>query len=338
MLKLHLAKIPNKKLIEQLYKDYYSSEINPDNANDLSSHWKYHSQQFNVYLNKEKDYLNLKGIGFGDMTSKNSLHQLLNYLGHCFYLLQLADKKNIFRLIPSALIICKKGGFYFSFDCFKQVCSLALIQKYISNGIKKKRLTFLIIGDGHGFLSSLIKHVFPQATIILIDIGKTLLFQAAYCQKIYPQYLHCGVYEMSNLKAIDFLYCPSEFLEKISSFKIDIVINIASMQEMNTQAIQGYFSFLRTHCNTENLFYCCNREFKKLIGGEILEFLKYPWDKRDIHLVDELCPWYRYFLSFHNSKNGPKIFGVKIPFVNYFDGPLRHRLTMLSKDEVPLCQ
>ena len=40
----------------------------------------------------------------------------------------------------------------------------------------------------------------------------------------------------------------------------------------------------------------------------------------DQYLINEYCPWYKYILS--HTKNGLEIFGIRIPIINYFDGPL----------------
>jgi hypothetical protein len=81
------------------------------------------------------------------------------------------------------------------------------------------------------------------------------------------------------------------------------------------------------------LFYCCNRKRKVLVGGEVLEFKDYPWHPKDLHLVDETCPWHKYYVSFTTRPSGPRLLDVRIPFVNYYDGPTLHRLTRLSRGD-----
>jgi hypothetical protein len=103
--------------------------------------------------------------------------------------------------------------------------------------------------------------------------------------------------------------CPTEELDKVA-MSFDVVTNVGSMQEMNYATIERYFSFLRRRCKPGNLFYCCNRELKRLIGGEVIEFKKYPWWPADRHLVDEVCPWYRYQLL---TRRSAKLLGIPIP-------------------------
>lgn len=329
---MSIITLPNQKLIEELFINYYSSDSTPENL--ISSHWEYYSRKFNVQIDDEGNIISLKGFGFGNMEDLSIISKILDYIGHMFYFVRLPYKRDLYPLILKSFKICSLMGVYFSFDCFKQACSLSLIKRKLSNGMENKRVTFLVIGDGYGFLSALIKSTFPDSTIVLVDLGKTLLFQAYYCQKVHPNSSHHGINQKTilnknNLNGYDFIYCPTEYLDNISSLKYDIVVNIASMQEMNISTVNRYFDFIR-HCSNENnLFYCCNREQKILKGGEILEFNKYPWSEHDQHLVDEYCPWYKYFLSLSHSKNGPKIFGMRIPIIHYFDGTMQHRLTKM---------
>ncbi len=285
--------------------------------------------------------IDLKGIGFGDQKTRNPLQKGLNWIGHLVSFLNHKDKKDIFLLTRKTIKLCKLAGFSVSFDVFKQILSLHLIIKHMSTPmINKKRLIFLVIGDGYGFMASLIKECFPNALVILVDLGKVLLFQTYYLQKIYSKYAHVLFDDIStnNITECDFLYCPADKLNNLSKglhgqkLKIDTSINIASMQEMTLESIQKYFDFLRENSSKENLFYCCNREKKTLIGGEVLEIRKYPWCDLDHIYIDEYCPWYRFFFTVYPflGKNKPQLMGVSIPFVNYFDGPFIHRLAKLE--------
>lgn len=321
--------IPHPEVFNTIYSHYYSNEIDRTGQDRfVSSHWRSKSSKFVVEEDSNGYIKKIYGDGFGEMKSNNILKKLLVYLGHFSYLIRLDDKLEIIRLSKIALKICKKMGFYFSFDVFKQVCSLALINRnYVT---KQKRLNFLIIGDGYGFLSSLIKAVYPNSTIILIDIGKTLLFQSFYCQLAHPSGIHRSIFDedmfdVNNISSMDFIYCPTEHIQKLEKIKYDVAINIASMQEMNYETIRQYFSMMRSSMNENNLFYCCNRELKKLIGGEVIEFDKFPWKKDDKFLVDEYCPWYKYAVSTQ------KIFNIiKLPLFTRFE-PVKHRLTILAR-------
>jgi hypothetical protein len=208
----------------------------------------------------------------------------------------------------------------------------------------------LIIGDGYGFLASLFKEIYPNAKLTLVDLGKTLLFQAYYCQLAHSICRHDLASSLSDRDLVDgnydFLYCPADRLQCIDKTRFDLAVNVASMQEMNAESVATYFDFLRLHrmpplkasthslthsLTHSSLFYCCNRERKVMPGGEVQEFARYPWLDSDAHLVDEICPWHRIFFGYELITNGPSLLGIRIPFVNYYAGSIRHRLTQLSE-------
>jgi hypothetical protein len=108
----------------------------------------------------------------------------------------------------------------------------------------------------------------------------------------------------------DFNYVEAEKYRDFK-FKSDLIINIASMQEMNLEQINDYFKLIKTQ---KGFFYCCNRITKTFPDGTKINFMEYPWDGLKI-IIDEICPWYQKFPS------------VKPPFIRKFDGPIHHRLT-----------
>ena len=101
----------------------------------------------------------------------------------------------------------------------------------------------------------------------------------------------------------------------------NFVINIHSMQEMNLEIVKKYFYFMKSSKSREKiLFYCCNRDEKKLFDGSVSRFNEYPWDNKDEIIFDEPCPVWN-----------QKTYSFKPPFYINFDGMIRHRLLFLSK-------
>ena len=95
---------------------------------------------------------------------------------------------------------------------------------------------------------------------------------------------------------------------------INLFINIASMQEMKPDSVEHYFQIIKSN---SAYFYCCNREYKKLIGGEELIFNQYPWgDCQTIVWAD--CPWVKKYYDF------------KPPFIKKYDGNVKHALVKYS--------
>ncbi|MCP4608404.1 MAG: putative sugar O-methyltransferase [Planctomycetes bacterium] len=319
------------EIVNELYDRYYIHNSTPEDI--ISSHWKHYQNQVKVRIS-EGNIESLVGSAFGDLEQRAITSRILSWMTIGSYWLRLPHRMENLNLLKSSIGFTKRMGLPFTYDCFRQVCSLGLVNQYMAQKNQNGKLNVIIIGDGYGFLASLIKEIYPRSTILLVDLGRILLFQAHYCGKAHANRSHFLMKEIEEFDqkelSHDFVYCPAEHLGFAKNLSFDLAINIASMQEMNQQSILGYFSFLRGHLNSDNLFYCCNREEKTMSGGEISRFLEYPWREKDIHLIDEYCHWYRYFLSLHRAQNGPEILKFRIPLVNYFDGLIRHRLTVLE--------
>lgn len=315
-------------VVNDLYKKYYLKNETPETL--VSSHWEWCQGKFKVEFNGN-EMQSLSGFGFGEMQDRSLITKIFSWMTIASYMRQFIYRDELLVLMKKGVALAKRMGLVFSYDCFRQVCSLNLIMEKVV--MKKERLTVINIGDGYGFLSALIKELFPNSLICLVDIGKTLLFQAYYCRKAHPDCPHRLVSDLNGTvhpPDSGFLYCPAEYLEELDKISFDVAINIASMQEMNQTSINRYFDFLRHHMAPSNLFYCCNREEKRMPGGEISRFLSYPWMNMDIHQLDEPCPWHHYFFSSSRAFHGPRFLGIRLPFINYFDGLHRHRLTILK--------
>ncbi len=317
-------------ILETLYKNYYQTDRTPQEL--VSSHWRQMHEQTSVSV--VNNVLSLKGFGFGDLQQASLSHLIFAWATIAAYLCRLNNRVAIIRLLPKAIALSKRMELSFTYDSFRQVCSLAVIMPFRSYD-PVLPLRVVIIGDGYGFFSALTKEVFPKARICLVDLGKTLLFQARHCLLAYPPARHFLVIDGeaadgTQVEEADFIYCPAEYLSKLDGLRFDLAINIASMQEMNQATVSGYFDFLRGHMERGSLFYCCNREEKIMPDGEISRIMDYPWDDRDKFLVDEICPWSKFYFSRHAAKQGIKVLNVRVPLVNFFDGPVRHRLCVLK--------
>jgi hypothetical protein len=191
------------------------------------------------------------------------------------------------------------------------VLTLDFLEKFIPD-LNEKRV--VIIGDGYGRLGTLIKAKFPKSKITYINLGRTLLFDLVYSKKTFPNSVVHLVENKLNLSA-DFNFIEAE---KVNQMQVmgDLFINIASMQEMNYSQIQEYFKIIKNQA-PGTMFYCCNRESKKLPDGSVIEFRNYPWGDLN-SLLKEYCPWHQEF-----PMNRP-------PFKGKFDGPTLHSLVKVS--------
>lgn len=320
----------HQRLIRTLLDRYYGADSPAEERGFISSHWQYHSQTFRLRLDADGAIAELHGEGKGTWLWSRPQRRLLDQACIGSHFLHIPHRLDVLRLLRTAGGVCRSMGLHPTLDVFRQVCTLALLRRYLPASAGLGRLNVMFIGDGYGVLAALVKAVIPNSTAVMVDIGKTLLFQAHYCQRAHPASIHAFVDEVTDLPQADFVYCPAERLAALERFEFDAAVSIASMQEMNEPTVTRYFTFLRQHLRPTNLFYCCNRERKELLGGEVSEFIRYPWRADDIALVDGYCPWHQYFFASRRAQRGPKVFGVRMPLIGYYDGPIRHRLARLA--------
>lgn len=201
-----------------------------------------------------------------------------------------------------------------------QLCSLRGIK---AEGMNLSRLgarTVCVIGDGYGFLTSLLRIFDPGISVISVNLGRGLFFDVNQMKCVLPgekAVLLDADGEVSVPPAQGTTYfLEAENYHLLRGLRVDLFFNIASMQEMTKEVIATYFSLMRSSSASPTYFYCCNREIKTLPGGEETRFLDYPWDDAEI-LADGPCPWYG---------SQPVAYP---PFVQRFAGPLRHRFVRL---------
>ena len=167
---------------------------------------------------------------------------------------------------------------------------------FICSKAKPESQTICVIGDGaSNFVSLCLSAPEQFKKIISINLPEVHLVEI-------EMILLSGVDE-SDLTLVDSKAGVSEFFGSDSKVaivsaedvncllgtKIDVFVNMSSMQEMTKEAISEYFDLISRN---GSLFYCCNRKEKKLPDGTIIRFDEYPWGSAKF-LIKEVCPWMR---------------------------------------------
>ena len=117
-------------VIKKLYNKYYLENSTPENA--ISSHWKFYQEKIKIEFCGD-EIKSLSGFGFGDLQNKSFLSQTFSWLTIASYLCQFPNRKELLRLMKLAVLLARKMGFPFSYDCFRQICSLNLIMNKMEN-------------------------------------------------------------------------------------------------------------------------------------------------------------------------------------------------------------
>lgn len=284
-----------------------------------SSHWReigWHK------VGRHAGTWKLHGAGFGDRVEINLFNCIRNF-GVSVALSRMQEQYGCPRdLWKLGRDIARRQQRVFSFDCAKQILSLSKVISEAGGDNTARPLTsaglsrVCVIGDGYGYLGSLIKMVDPGVTLTSVNLGRGLLFDAHYSAMCMPEAsLGLGI-QQDNVR--DFVFLPAEDYAALQDMPQDLIFNIASMQEMNLSVVKNYINYIRRGDGGSPLFYCCNRRDKRLPDGEVVRFSEYGWQSKDDILFDEPCPWYQ---------NYPAGF---IPRWHPFDGEILHRLVRLA--------
>ena len=272
--------------------------------NQKSSHWKYYlegSDYYNIY----------KDFGFGAYT-KIKLHKIPIH--------------NLFqRLIFGNKIFKTKEYHLFKKLCHiqnRQLDAIVMAHAFTFNLLNRYNIikkNICVIGDGKAnCVGGLLAMNEKDIKIFSINLTEVLIHD-------YLMIRNTNLIDDDSIIVVNNekdLGNPNKKLFLIDASKahflknknINLFINIASMKEMKPDSVEHYFQIIKSN---SAYFYCCNREYKKLIGGEELIFNQYPWGNCKTIVLED-CLWHR--KSYHS----------KPPFIIKFDGNHKHALVKYS--------
>ena len=141
----------------------------------------------------------------------------------------------------------------------------------------------IITGGAQGFgLAITERFIQSGAKVAIWDIDEDAAKKAI--DKIGSENLSYQIVDVTNFENIN------KNLKEIENqhTKIDIFVNNAGIAGMNTTVaeypIEEWNKVINLNLNS--VFYCCNREYKKLDGGEELYFEHYPWGEAKFYLKE----------------------------------------------------
>lgn len=142
-----------------------------------------------------------------------------------------------------------------------------LIEHFLRDHNSEERLCILEIGAGYGKLAStFLKEMDRPFTYILSDgIPESIYYSYAYLRENFPSLNIYSAFDrapLPPLESIDVLVLPSWRLPELQSDSIDVMINIASIQEMPDQTVEAYFKEISRLIAQNGLFFFENsREY-----------------------------------------------------------------------------
>ena len=268
---------------------------------DKSSHWQ-------KYLGENSNYLNeFKQFGFGSYTKKSPKNVAQNLLGKIIFGNKVF-KTNTFKKYK---LIFDKINRFIDVDTIRHIFTFEKIKKICNPK------SICIIGDGkiNGVLGAHL--TYPYSKIYSVNLSETLINDYLIIKKINTVLKDTvELVDDINFKNTDKILClvPSNFKRFLLNKNIDLFISMASFQEMTTNEVSNYFEIIK---NNNSKLYSCNREYKKLPGGEELYFDRYPWENSK-KIFWEDCPWHQKFYS------------LRPPFIRKYDGNVKHCLVDFS--------
>ena len=220
-------------------------------------------------------------------------------------------------------IIAKRQERQYTSDMMRQALSLALIRHHLPDGPGAG--ANLVIGDGYGVMTSLLRLAWPDNKTIAVNLTIPLLADLAFASQALPGMrlaMPANMDEMAEAlgdPAVDVIGIRADDAGLLEGVQIGLAINIHSMQEMDMTVIAEYFRLLRSSTGERTAFYCCNRVQKKFYDGTEIRFDAFPWRDDDKLLVDETCPWTEW------------LYGPKPPFWTRMPTPVHHRLALIDR-------
>lgn len=129
-----------------------------------------------------------------------------------------------------------------------------------------KRKVVLEIGAGYGGLAHHLSNILGNATYIIVDLPETLLFSASYLSLLNPDKRisinGCTDFAESVRSDVttssDFVLIPNYKVDELRHLRFDLVINVASLQEMRSDQVNMYLDFIAKTCR--GVFYSWNQD------------------------------------------------------------------------------
>jgi len=263
-----------------------------------SSYWQ-------KYLPDNAEYLNpFSHLAFGSYVKKNKKNYIHNLLSRVIYGNRLFKNKTYYAYKS----VFDKINRFIENDTIRHIFTFDKLKEYVNPK------SICIIGDGkiNGVLGAHL--TFPNAKIYSVNLSETLINDNMILEKIDID-LKKSITLVTDLnspvedKMLTLI--PSNLKKILINKKIELFININSFQEMTPDEVNEYFEIIK---NNKSKLYCCNREYKKLPGGEELYFEKYTLSNSKKIIFLEDCPWQNKFYS------------LRFPFIHNYDGNIKHCL------------
>ncbi len=297
--------------------EYLSTQIdNKDNTS--SSYWDHQHKDFKYENGVLKD---AKGFGM-HQKPYNKVLKMIHTFFQKKYVNYAMDQKNLNSILFEAQTIVDLQGRGLDLDVLRQCLTIEFLSH---KGVFKNLDKIVIIGDGWGLLASLCLKLGLAKTVVSVNLTKTLLANMIYIEKVFGvgwlnenSMVIKDKEDIKKIKDQRHLILEAKNYELLKYIQKSLVINIASIQEMDLEVIHNYMSYLY-YQKEPFYFYLCNRIEKYLPDGSLIKFEEYGLNEKDDLIVNELCKWHQDFYT------------LRPPSFRKYDGEHIHQLRYCNK-------
>lgn len=179
----------------------------------------------------------------------------------------------------TAIELCRRQSRAFDYVVWSHAHVLRVLNK-----AKVGRLpSTCVIGDGLGTMVGLLacQNESNCQTLLSVNLSEILLIEYEMLRRLgFGAEQFVLVESREDLEKSDnrdqpiIFLIPAQYQDLLQLKRVDLFINIDSMQEMSKEALSSYFSLIS---QSDAYFYCCNLVTKTLRDGTVNRFDDYPW-------------------------------------------------------------
>ncbi|MBF0151824.1 MAG: putative sugar O-methyltransferase, partial [Magnetococcales bacterium] len=253
----------------------------------ISSHWVDMHKEFSV---NQGTLTGIKGFG-ENQPLRAGIKSQIQRVTHQLFQNRFRVMGNGFSRFPeidrAGREIANRQNRQYGLDRLRQTLTLSLLLEHIPHAFANNEEAALVIGDGFGVFSTLLLFTNSVKKVIVVNIIRTLIVDLSFIQTALPDIGialatdKTGFDHAMNDDRIAVIALKADDYQLFQGARVNLAVNIASMQEMNPPTIANYFSALRQVSGEPIYFYCCNREDKYLPDGTLVRFNDYPWHTKD---------------------------------------------------------
>lgn len=236
----------------------------------------------------ETQYFNLRFSGFaaGD-------ERLYDYFLYTYF--QLVRERDTLGLLKRVSTMCPvKRGFAYEIEGCRVSLDLLFSIDDLYNllevrpGLLSEPLVIADVGAGWGRLGYVLKLANPRLAYVVFDLPESLLISSTYLHKLLPEEPYRSYQDSRSVHSLDrrmltdgeMWFLGAQDLLKVCPGSLDVVVNIASFQEMTLDQVSEYFRIIgeKAHGGVLYLKQLWSGKTHGQHLGEIAGYEEYPFN------------------------------------------------------------